>query len=180
MVKLCKNGIHIKKSHQGRFTDYCGGKVTNECISRGKASSNPAVRKQATFAANARTWKHQLGGQLNGPTPESIADKIKRLQQEDQDRAQRIINQNIAQGQSLADKLNPIATAIATGVNGALEKHQLHKNAEKHQKEEAKKMKITNPNVQPDFSSITNQFNQNLSNLTNTTNNQLNSFFANV
>jgi hypothetical protein len=51
-----KNGgkIHIKKENRGKFTDYCGGKVTSECIARGKASSNPAIRKRATFAANAR------------------------------------------------------------------------------------------------------------------------------
>ena len=50
--------IHIKKENRGKFTDYCGGKVTSECIARGKASSNPTIRKRATFAANARKWKH--------------------------------------------------------------------------------------------------------------------------
>ena len=50
--------IHIKKENRGKFTDYCGGKVTSECIARGKASPNPAIRKRATFAANARKWKH--------------------------------------------------------------------------------------------------------------------------
>ena len=49
-----KSGIHIKKANRGKFTDYCGGKVTSECIARGKASSNPAIRKRATFAANSR------------------------------------------------------------------------------------------------------------------------------
>jgi len=48
------NKIHIKKANRGKFTDYCGGKVTSECIARGKASPNPAIRKRATFAANAR------------------------------------------------------------------------------------------------------------------------------
>ena len=51
-----KSGIHIKKANRGKFTDYCGGKVTQECIQRGKHSSNPAVRKRATFAANSRKW----------------------------------------------------------------------------------------------------------------------------
>lgn len=50
--------IHIKKKNRGKFTEYCGGKVTSECIARGKRSSDPAVRKRATFAANARKWKH--------------------------------------------------------------------------------------------------------------------------
>lgn len=56
------SGIHIKKKNRGKFTEYCGGKVTNECIQKGKSSSNPAIRKRATFAANARKWKHQQGG----------------------------------------------------------------------------------------------------------------------
>ena len=56
------NKIHIKKANRGKFTDYCGGKVTNECIQRGKNSSDPAVRKRATFAANARKWNHKKGG----------------------------------------------------------------------------------------------------------------------
>lgn len=56
--------IHIKKANRGKFTEYCGGKVTSECIAKGKRSSNPAVRKRATFAANARKWKHAFGGDL--------------------------------------------------------------------------------------------------------------------
>ena len=51
-------GIHIKKENRGKFTEYCGGKVTSECIARGKRSSSPTIRKRATFAANARKWKH--------------------------------------------------------------------------------------------------------------------------
>lgn len=57
--------IHIKPENRGKFTKYCGGKVTAECIARGKRSSNPAVRKRATFAANARKWKHEDGGPLD-------------------------------------------------------------------------------------------------------------------
>lgn len=49
-------GIHIKKKNKGKFTDYCNGKVTQECINRGKHSSNPITRKRATFADNARHW----------------------------------------------------------------------------------------------------------------------------
>lgn len=56
--------IHIKKANRGKFTKYCGGEVTSECIERGKRSSDPAVRKRATFAANARKWKHAFGGDL--------------------------------------------------------------------------------------------------------------------
>lgn len=56
--------IHIKKANRGKFTEYCGGKVTSECIARGKKSKSAAVRKRATFAANARKWHHALGGYL--------------------------------------------------------------------------------------------------------------------
>lgn len=56
------SGIHIKKKNRGKFTEYCGGKVTDECISRAKKSKNPKLRKRATFAANARKWKHEKGG----------------------------------------------------------------------------------------------------------------------
>lgn len=56
--------IHIKPENRGKFTKYCGGKVTSECIARGKRSSDPTVRKRATFAANARKWHHAFGGDL--------------------------------------------------------------------------------------------------------------------
>ncbi len=64
LIPKSKKGskIHIKKQNKGKFTDYCGGKVTQECINRGKNSSDPKIRKRATFAENARKWKHQNGG----------------------------------------------------------------------------------------------------------------------
>lgn len=66
ILQFLKNGsgIHIKKENRGKFTDYCGGKVTSECIAKGKRSSNPAIRKRATFADNARHFKHRLGGSI--------------------------------------------------------------------------------------------------------------------
>ena len=82
------NKIHIKKENRGKFTDYCGGKVTSECIQRGKNSPDPKIRRRATFAANARTWKHQSGGILEDRSAEkqrydewnqlSALDKLKR------------------------------------------------------------------------------------------------------
>ena len=65
-LRLLKKGsdIHIKESQKGSFTKYCNGKVTNECIQRGKNSPDPRIRKKATFAANARKWKHQMGGMM--------------------------------------------------------------------------------------------------------------------
>lgn len=64
--------IHIKKSNKGKFTDYCGGKVTEECIQKGKHSPSATIRKRATFAANARKWKHENGGILSAAFGDSI------------------------------------------------------------------------------------------------------------
>ena len=57
--------IHIKKENRGKFTDYCGGKVTNECIQRGLNSPNPLTRQRANFARNSRGWSHGDGGILD-------------------------------------------------------------------------------------------------------------------
>lgn len=53
-----KGGINIKKSTRGSFTEYCGGKVTQECIEKGKNSPSASIRKKAVFADNARKFKH--------------------------------------------------------------------------------------------------------------------------
>jgi hypothetical protein len=52
LIDFLKNGsgIHIKKKNRGKFTSYCGGKVTDECIRKAKASGNPTLVKRATFA----------------------------------------------------------------------------------------------------------------------------------
>ena len=52
-----------------RFTSYCGGKVTNECIRKAKASGNPTLVKRATFAQNSRRWKHEDGGEIKYSDP---------------------------------------------------------------------------------------------------------------
>lgn len=46
--------IEIKPENKGKFTEYCGGKVTQECITKGKNSPNPTIVKRATFADNTR------------------------------------------------------------------------------------------------------------------------------
>ena len=61
---LKDGGIYIKKKNKGKFTNYCNGKVTQECINRGKHSPNPITRKRATFADNVRHFKHISGGQI--------------------------------------------------------------------------------------------------------------------
>ncbi len=76
LVQKLKNGsgIHIKKKNRGKFTDFCGGKVTEACIQRGLHSSNPTTRKRANFARNARRWskKHQFGGIIDEPIVKSL------------------------------------------------------------------------------------------------------------
>jgi hypothetical protein len=52
-----KSGIKIKKKNRGKFTEYCGGNVTQECINRAKNSGNKRLIKRAVFAENARKWK---------------------------------------------------------------------------------------------------------------------------
>lgn len=55
-VEILKKGnkIHIKPSRRGSFTRWCGGKVTEECIRRGKNSGDPRIVRKATFAQNFR------------------------------------------------------------------------------------------------------------------------------
>jgi len=63
-------GIHIKKSHEGRFTAYKKrtGKTTEEALH----SKDPHVRQMANFARNASHFKHHQDGgqymQMGGPT----------------------------------------------------------------------------------------------------------------
>lgn len=66
MILYLKNGskIHIKKKNRGKFTAYCGGNVTSACIAKAKRSGNPTLVKRATFADNARHFKHRLGGSI--------------------------------------------------------------------------------------------------------------------
>ncbi len=65
-IEMFKKGhkIHIKKENKGKFTEYCGGKVTSECIRKGKNSPSAVIRKRATFADNVRHFKHRFGGQI--------------------------------------------------------------------------------------------------------------------
>ena len=80
-VTVGKTGIKIKKSHQGLFTEYCGGEVTNECIQKAKKSKNSTLRKRATFAQNVRGWakKHQEGGFVAPKI--SLTDEQKKLKE---------------------------------------------------------------------------------------------------
>lgn len=56
MSKL-KPRIHIKEKNKGKFTDYCNGKITQDCIDKAKKSGNKKLVKRAVFAENAKKWK---------------------------------------------------------------------------------------------------------------------------
>jgi hypothetical protein len=55
--------IEIKKSHEGRFQEWAkfpnGQEIPMSKIKQGENSPNPAVRKEARFADNARHWNHK-------------------------------------------------------------------------------------------------------------------------
>ena len=59
---MALHGIHIKPSHEGRFARDVGKKpgaaITQSDIEKGLHSKDPAERKRANFARNARKWKH--------------------------------------------------------------------------------------------------------------------------
>ena len=78
-VPLNKKGskIHIKKKNRGKFTEYCGGEVTDKCIQKAKKSGNSKLVKRAVFAQNARGWskKHKEGGEINNKDIDKSPDK---------------------------------------------------------------------------------------------------------
>lgn len=46
--------IHIKEKNKGKFTEYCDGEVTQNCIDKAKNSENPTLKKRAIFAKSSR------------------------------------------------------------------------------------------------------------------------------
>lgn len=64
---MAKSKIYIKPSKRGSFTSWCKshgyGGVNSKCIAAGK-NAGGAIAKKATFAANARKWRHADGGMI--------------------------------------------------------------------------------------------------------------------
>lgn len=58
---MAYGGIHIKKSHEGKFTAY--KKRTGQTTEEALHSKDPHVRAMAQFAANSAKWHHQNGGE---------------------------------------------------------------------------------------------------------------------
>lgn len=75
---MALHGIHIKKSHEGRFHKDVGKKpgekITSADIEKGLHSKNPAERKRANFARNARKWNHK-GKTSGGDKAEKLYGK---------------------------------------------------------------------------------------------------------
>lgn len=82
-----EGGIHIKPSHEGKFTAWAKahGYSMSEAIKAGKNSDSPSVRKMATFAANARKWKHQNGGPVVGDEMDVTPEQLEQLRQQGYD-----------------------------------------------------------------------------------------------
>ena len=118
MVHLLKkgSGIHIKKSHEGRFTEYCGGNVTEECIRRGKNSPDPKIRKQAVFAQNARKFKHQDGGSIYGASQIQTNGNLSQQWKQQQEMAVQNFNQSMEQKKQL-DEMKHMQESQALGQN---------------------------------------------------------------
>ena len=116
MVHLLKkgSGIHIKKSHEGRFTEYCGGNVTEECIRRGKNSPDPKIRKQAVFAQNARKFKHQDGGSIYGASQIQTNGNLSQQWKQQQEMAVQNFNQSMEQKKQL-DEMKRMQESQALG-----------------------------------------------------------------
>lgn len=72
--------IDIKPSHKGRFHQDVGKKpgekITSSDIEKGLHSKNPAERKRANFARNARKWNHS-GKKSTGDRAERMYGKGK-------------------------------------------------------------------------------------------------------
>lgn len=122
LVPLFKKGnkIYIKKSNRGKFTEYCGGNVTQECIQRGKNSPDPKIRKRATFASNARKWKHQSGGVVGPHTSKIDIDTMMEEQNKNiWDNAAYDFYTAQSEKQKQAAKNNKIRGIVNTITNGA-------------------------------------------------------------
>lgn len=116
MIHLLKkgSGIHIKKSHQGRFTEYCGGNVTEECIRRGKNSTDPKIRKQAVFAQNVRKFKHQDGGSIYGSSQIQTNGNLSQQWKQQQEMAVQNFNKSMEQKKQL-DEMKRMQESQALG-----------------------------------------------------------------
>lgn len=68
-----------KKGTKGSFTEWCGGKVTEECIERGLRSKDEKIRRRAQLAKTFREMrKKEQGGSIDNANTSSYVEEIKR------------------------------------------------------------------------------------------------------
>lgn len=70
---MALHGISIKPSHKGLLHKDLGkkGKLSEKDLDKAAASKDPAERKRAVFAKNARKWNHGGKGEKK-----STSDKL--------------------------------------------------------------------------------------------------------
>ncbi len=94
MQKVIKK---IKKAGtEGSFREYCGGKVTMECIQKGLKSKDPKVRKRAALAKAFMNSKKAEGGEINNELLnliDSVSPRTAQAVLGDMDRYQQKMNQ---------------------------------------------------------------------------------------
>lgn len=66
--------IYIKPENRGKFTAL--KERTGHSATWFKEHGTPAQKKMAIFALNARHWKHELGGSLQGPIVDMAMDYV--------------------------------------------------------------------------------------------------------
>lgn len=110
-------GIHIKPENRGKFTAL--KKRTGKSASWFKEHGTPAQKKMATFALNARKWKHDDGGWIDAsvlsgyPYGDYIAERINKMELND---AQKAAVYSSLYGES---RFNPYAFNPGGGGKGA-------------------------------------------------------------
>ena len=108
-----------KKGTIGAFTDYCGGKVTQQCIERALNSNDDTLRRRAQFAKNMRM---QEGGATAPPASQPVAPNVMQpIQQQPIQQQQPMQQQLLQQPQQLpqANAAPASEDPAAAGVNAA-------------------------------------------------------------
>ena len=71
-----------RKGTVGKFTEYCGGRVTQGCIDKAKRSDDPTFVRRAVFAENMRGL-----GRRKKAQSDLVSWKMRRLDQSGQPRS---------------------------------------------------------------------------------------------
>jgi hypothetical protein len=117
-----------KKGTIGAFTDYCGGKVTQQCIERALNSNDDTLRRRAQFAKNVRAQSGLMNEKNGGatatapPASQPVAPNVMQpIQQQPIQQQQPMQQQLLQQPQQLpqANAAPASEDPTAAGVNAA-------------------------------------------------------------